>query len=477
MLYILMSFFLITSWVFSLNTYFQEAQKSRKSLNIGLTTIFWVFLFSLIPLWLDSFYSMQIERASEILTREWQNAVGYNNAHVFLLDRAFYSKIKNRESIDRELFQKIYDSTPEEYFGEKIADFTDSRSSFGTNSSKIGEKANVILSLAEIENRIQTGSIFQTLETTYRFNFENASNTNQEVIIHFEAPTKYSVVSSMRLWLDLELIGQIAPKWAARKLYEDSLRRNTDPALIEKIGLNSYNLRVFPIPSKQDQKTQGRQLVEVKILTPILSDKQKIAYTPKFSFINLRFDARSWIISKIYNDSRIIKEDTVRKEEIEIYLAHEHFMEFNAPRNYRLWEMCQESSNLINSFLEANPASYTSDFNSGKVSVLFDNSLSVERNKSNVYYGDIYAALKNYQNTLHDIDLYSYNFDVNKLLSPRDIKFYGYSNIDRTIDYMIRHKIMDERIILVTDDESFNFTTLENKTEIIILLWPIRYRS
>ena len=116
-----------------------------------------------------------------------------------MLERAFFSKIKNREAIDHVLFQKIYDSTPEEYFGERIADFTDSRSSFGTNSSKVGEKANVILSLAEIENRIQTGSIFQTLETTYRFNLENASDTNQEVIIHFEAPTKYSIVSSLKL--------------------------------------------------------------------------------------------------------------------------------------------------------------------------------------------------------------------------------------------------------------------------------------
>jgi hypothetical protein len=97
------------------------------------------------------------------------------------------------------LFQKLYDSTPEEYFGESIANYTDSRTSFGTNASNIGENAKVILSLAEIENRVQTGSLFQVLETTYRFNFVNSSDTNQEVIIDFEAPTKYSVISSLRL--------------------------------------------------------------------------------------------------------------------------------------------------------------------------------------------------------------------------------------------------------------------------------------
>lgn len=116
-----------------------------------------------------------------------------------MLDRAFYSKIKNREYIDRALFQKLYDSTPEEYFGEKIADFTDSHSSFATNASKVGDKANVVLSLAEIENNVQAGSLFQVLETTYRFNFVNSSDTNQEVTMNFEAPTKYSVVSGLKL--------------------------------------------------------------------------------------------------------------------------------------------------------------------------------------------------------------------------------------------------------------------------------------
>jgi hypothetical protein len=148
---------------------------------------------------MDRFYEMQIGRAGEIIIREGNNFTGYTNAHVFMLDRAFYSKIKNREYIDRTLFQKLYDSTPEEYFGESIAEYTDSRRSFGTNASNIGEKAKVILSLAEIENRVQTGSLFQVLETTYRFNFVNSSDTNQEVIIDFEAPTKYSVISSLRL--------------------------------------------------------------------------------------------------------------------------------------------------------------------------------------------------------------------------------------------------------------------------------------
>jgi hypothetical protein len=73
------------------------------------------------------------------------------------------------------------------------------------------------------------------LETNYSFYFENQTNTNQEVIINFESPSQYSVVTDLLLGLNGELVGQISPRGAARKVYEDSLRRNTDPALIEKV--------------------------------------------------------------------------------------------------------------------------------------------------------------------------------------------------------------------------------------------------
>lgn len=461
--FLCITFFVLTYGVFALNISFTETGKSRKSLRMWLIAISIVFILSFIPSILDYFYISQINKASQILSHKWQNIDGYTDARVFLLDRAFYSRIKNRKNVDLDLFKKIYDTTPEEYFGEKIAKYTDSRSSFGTNSSKVGDAANVTLRLAEIENRINTGSVFQILETTYRFNFINSSNTNQEVILNFEAPTKDSVVSNLRLWLDLELIGQIAPRWAAKKVYEDSLRRNTDPALIEKVGLSTYTLRVFPIPAKQDIKTQGRQLVEVKILTPILHDKEKITYAPKFSFINLKFDDASGIISKIYKQSELIKEDIVKKEDIEKYLKSEHALEFNTTGNYTLWEFCIDPD-IMNQLPVSTRMSSLETPESGKISVFFDNSLSVERNGSNNYYGEIYTKLKGFWNTLHDVDMYSYNFDVNKILSPSDIKFFGYSDMDRIIDFIINNKIMNQKIVFVTDDDNFNYSTVEDVT-------------
>lgn len=459
--YILICLFSLTFWAFSLNIYFKEVWKTRKNLYKWLLLIILVFLISLIPSAMSSFYDVQISRAARILSDEWQNYKWYADARVFLLDSAFLSKIKNNQNIDLDLFKKIYDSTPEEYFWDQIADYTDSRLTFATNSSKVWDKANVVLTLAEIENRINTGSIMPILETIYRFNFTNSSDNNEEVIINFETPTKNSVVSNLRLWLDLEFTWQIAPRWVARQVYEDSLRKNIDPALIEKIWLNTYNLRVFPVPSRQDIKTQWRQLVEVKILTPILDNKEQIIYSPKFSFINLKFDENSGIISKVYNEWKLIKEDVVKNNEIEKYLTTEHNID-SPISNVNLWQLCI-SEDLFSITKGSNILTSTGRQNINKTSIFFDNSSSAARHWANNYYQDIFAWVKNYWGVINDVDQYSYNYDVNKIISTDEIKFYWYSDIDRIIDYIINNKITNQRIILVTDDDSFNFSIIENK--------------
>lgn len=461
--FLVVCFFFLTGWVFSLNIYFEEAGKSKRRLHIGLLLVLLVFVVRIVPVVTDTLYDSQIEKASRILSAGWQNVESYTDARVFLLDQAFLSKIKNREYIDRTLFSKIYDSTPEEYFGEKIAAYTDSRSNFATNASKVGEKANVKLSLAEIENRVSSGSQFPVLETTYRFYLTNTSEINQEVIVNFETPTKYSVISGLRLGLDLQMIGQIAPRWAAAQVYQNSMRRNIDPALIEKVGLNTYALKIFPVPSKRDPKSQWRQLVEVKILTPILSKTEKITYAPKFSFINLKFDEDSGIKVKVYDELKLSKEDTIQNSDIEKYLNTEHTLDLNSGTDFDIWQFCIDK-NILDLWYNSGSFASSGTQDLDKISLFFDNSVSVGRDGVNAYFDEIYSKTKNFWNSLHDMDLYSYNFDVNKILVTNDIKFWGYSDIDRVIDYIINNHVTNQRIILVTDDDSFNFSTLENKT-------------
>ena len=72
--------------------------------------------------------------------------------------------------------------------------------SAGTNASRIGKNADVILKLAEIENTITTTSgDIDIMKTVYKFHMTNETTTNQEVIIRFQTPSQNSVVSDLKL--------------------------------------------------------------------------------------------------------------------------------------------------------------------------------------------------------------------------------------------------------------------------------------
>ncbi len=445
-------------WVYVLHVYYDNYWQKRIHLNKWILIFLSVYLLSFTPNLLDIFYDYQIWKAESIIVEQWYNYDSDNAAKVLLLDRAFLSNIKQGNRINNDLFKKIYDTTPANYYGDRVAKYITNRSSFETNLSKVWDAADVILELAEIENRvIETSGTYKktVLETTYMFHFENETITNQEVILNFESPSKYSVVSGLKLGLDLELIGQISPRWAARKVYENSLRRNTDPALIEKVWLNTYTLRVFPIPSKKVK--QWKQLVEVTMLTPISGND--FIYSPKFSMTNLKFNEASNMLSKVYVKGQLVKEDIINNKELEKYISVDHLIsasELNFDPNMNDEIMCLSST--LNDILTKNKIDITSKNELwSKINLFFDNSLSVERNSADYLYDEIYSWIKKYNWKLNDVDLYSYNFDVNKLASISDIKFWGYSEIDRVINYILNNKIQNERIIFVTDDDNFNF--------------------
>jgi len=463
-LYILVVVFFVLYWVYTLHVYYDNIWYKRNNIHKALLFFLIVYCIWLTTTILSYFYDYQISRATEIISTEWNNYESYKDAKVLFLDRAFLSKIKRGEYIDETLFNKIYDNTISWYYWEKVSKYTRSSTSFSTDSSKIWDSAEVVLQLAEITNNViettWTGKV-SILETTYKFHFTNETNQNQEVKLNFETPNKLSVVTSLKLWMDLQLIWQIAPRWAALKVYEDSLRKNIDPALIEKVWLNTYNLRVFPIPSKI-WDTQWRQLVEVKMLTPIT--EENILYSPKFSFTNLKIENDSRLQSKIYNKQELIKEDVIKSNDIENYLSNDHILssnELNINTNKKFSDIlishnvmayiCPNTENLFNQKNIWN-----------KINVFFDNSQSVERNNANKFYKEIYNWIKNNNGKLNDVDLYSYNFDVTKITWVEDIKYWGFSDIDRTIDYIVNNNIKNEKVIFVTDDENFNLNTIEN---------------
>ncbi|MBP7774019.1 hypothetical protein KA071_02935, partial [Candidatus Gracilibacteria bacterium] len=398
---------------------------------------------------LQSLYSRQINQAQTILSQEGENQKGFEQAQVWFLESAMLYFARHGSNYSN-LFEKLYDSSLFEYFGERLGDSTSRwrSNSFATNASKVGDAANVLLTLGEIHSETEDGIV----RTKYTFDFQNTTHENQEVVIFFQTPSTWSVVSELKLGLDLQLIGQVAPRGAAKRVYEESLRRNIDPALIEKVGLNSYSLRVFPIPSKT--VSQGKQKVQVEILTPVSTDATDIVYAPKFSFINLRFDENSRAITKVYDGGKLIKEDVVEKN-VEKYLKQEHMMA--AP------ESAKNAQYIGDYCLPAALSQYAAQqFDTpmtDKITLFFDISKSAERNNVEKQYKNIYAVLKNYSKTLNDVDLYTFNFDVQRVSDVDNLSFWGYSDTDRIMNYIDKNGFQNQHIVIVTDDDSFNLST------------------
>jgi hypothetical protein len=61
---------------------------------------------------------------------------------------------------------------------------------------------------------------------------------------------------------------------------------------------------------------------------------------------------------------------------------------------------------------------------SDKISLFFDISKSAERNDVETEYKNIYTALKNYNKTLNDVDLYTFNFDVQRVSDVDNLSFW-----------------------------------------------------
>ncbi len=472
LLYVVFLWILLLYPIYSLHVYYDHSDLKRMWVIRWLSVFFLVWFFISIPTMLSYLswyiYDSVLNNARETIKNEWYNYDSHKDVIWFFLERAFLHRIKNWKTIDEQLFSKIFDSNPEEHYWERIADFRQNRRSFATKASKIWDSAEVVFKLAEIDNKVVSimwNNRTSFIETTYNFYFENESKSNQEVIINFEAPAKDSIVTSLKLWLDLELIGQIASRWAARKVYEDSLRRNTDPALIEKVWLSTYNLRVFPIPWKTDQKTNWKQRVEVKMLTSL--DRIDFEYSPKLSMINLKFDDESRLISKVYDVEWLKKEDLIESNDIQLYILSGHsiwFTDFKVNMQNKLFKqycISDEIKQLLNENIIQRLDSQKVITTSDKINLFFDNSLSVNKFDVNKKYSQIYSSFKNFDNKLNNVDIFSYNFEVIKHAKVDDIKYWWYTDIDRVLEY-IENNISWEKIVFITDDDSFNFTTLEN---------------
>ena len=86
--------------------------------------------------------------------------------------------------------------------------------------------------------------------------YQNETAERQEVIYYFSLPESAVVTG---IWLgnspdrQARFAYRVAPRGAAQAVYQNEVRYNMDPALVEQIGPRQYRLRIFPIePQRLD---------------------------------------------------------------------------------------------------------------------------------------------------------------------------------------------------------------------------------
>ena len=431
----------------------------KNILRSGVTIAFIFLVIWLSPNWKEYFITSRINTAKSILIKEGETKKWLEKASdLAFLKWALKEKYRDTDLYgdEKELYAKLYDTSIESDIDDEIdVEKYKARNSNATSMLARGENAKVELNFAKHESEIL--SDIGAVKTTVTYEFQNTTSTNQEVVFSIVLPNAESAMTDLRLGTNLEYIGVIAPRGAASKVYQDSLRRNTDPALLEQTWPVSYRLRVFPVTSMGDPKTQGRQRVQYSYVSPLASDGS-VTVIPKTDILNLKLTKKSEIMTRVMEGTKALIQDSRTGDDLDT-----------------LWEGKVEKVNITLGKTYANFCS-VNRYSGIDMTTL----TSIEKKLSkNIVFFDISKSAwetsgikKKYQSLVDvwknngvSLDIYSYNFDIYPSGYDLDkIDFWGTTDMAAIIDYLEKNTISDANIVIVTDDNSYERANTELKT-------------
>lgn len=120
----------------------------------------------------------------------------------------------------------------------------------------------------------------QVAQFALELTFYNPSDFVQEETYIFPVP-KGTVISNLTLCGDGQCHeGKLMSATEARRIYEEIVRRTKDPALLEYLGERAFQVRIFPIPPRGEQKVKisYHQVLQragnlIELLYPITAQK------------------------------------------------------------------------------------------------------------------------------------------------------------------------------------------------------------
>ncbi len=144
--------------------------------------------------------------------------------------------------------------------------------------------------LAMLNHKVTIGIEDQVAQTKVEQTFRNNTDRDLEATYMFPVP-KGASVNKFSMWVNgQEVKGELVPADKAREIYTSVVRQTHDPALLEYIGNELLQMRVFPIPRKGDQKvaltytsvaSKDQDLVEY--VYPLKTDGKSTATLQEFS--------------------------------------------------------------------------------------------------------------------------------------------------------------------------------------------------
>ncbi len=110
--------------------------------------------------------------------------------------------------------------------------------------------------LAMLNHKVEVTMVDQVATTKLTQTFRNHTSRELEATYMFPVP-KGANVREFAMWVDGKKVkGELIEAAKARHIYTDMVRRTEDPGLLEYLGNDLLQMKIFPIPPKGDQKIE-----------------------------------------------------------------------------------------------------------------------------------------------------------------------------------------------------------------------------
>ncbi len=144
--------------------------------------------------------------------------------------------------------------------------------------------------LAMLNHKVNIALEDQVAVTKVEQTFRNHTDRNLEATYVFPVP-KGATVNKFSMSVNgTEMKGELVEAKQAREIYQSIVRRTQDPALLEYIGNNLLQMKVFPIGPKSDVKVSmsftsvcGKEGNAVEYIYPLKTDGKSTATLEEFS--------------------------------------------------------------------------------------------------------------------------------------------------------------------------------------------------